>query len=42
VIAETIHGGVVGMEWRRPATGDLNGDDSHRFPHLTIVSNQVR
>ncbi len=42
VIAETVHGAVIGMEWGRPVTGDLCFDQARRFAQLTVAANQVR
>ncbi|MGL4288518.1 MAG: TIGR03808 family TAT-translocated repetitive protein [Phreatobacter sp.] len=35
-------GAVVGMEWKRPVTGDLARDGVGRFAQLTVAGNRVR
>jgi len=42
LIADTVHGAVVGMEWKKAVTGDLARGGASRFAQLTIGTNQVR
>jgi uncharacterized secreted repeat protein (TIGR03808 family) len=42
VIAETVHGAVIGMEWAKPVTGDLCFDQARRFAQLTVAANQAQ
>jgi hypothetical protein len=40
-IAASSRGAIVGMEWRKPVTGDLAGGGAERYPQLRISGNQV-
>ena len=42
LIAGAKLGAIVGMEWAKPATGDLNKEGAARYPQLTIANNQAR
>src|SRR5262249_12135591 len=42
LIAGTRLGAIVGMEWKRPVTGDLAKDGAARFAQLAISGNRVR
>lgn len=35
-------GAIVGMEWTKKVTGDLNKDGASAYPQLTIANNQAR
>jgi uncharacterized secreted repeat protein (TIGR03808 family) len=35
-------GGVIGMEWDKPVTGDLAKEGAQRYPQLTVANNLVR
>ena len=35
-------GAIVGMEWTKTVTGDLNKDGASAYPQLTIANNQAR
>ena len=41
VLSDTPHGAIVGMEWHKPATGDLALSGAERYPQLKISGNQV-
>lgn len=41
VISNVKRGAVVGMEWDKPATGDLTRGGADKFPQLTIADNKV-
>jgi hypothetical protein len=41
MFAETAHGAIVGMEWRKPVTGDLALSGAEQYPQLKITGNQV-
>jgi uncharacterized secreted repeat protein (TIGR03808 family) len=42
MISEARNGAIVGMEWKRPVTGDLAKDGAARYAQLSIVGNPVR
>jgi len=42
LIADTRQGAVVGMEWKKPVTGDLAKDGATRYAQLAISGNRVR
>ena len=42
MIAEVRSGAIVGMEWRKPVTGDLAKDGAARYAQLSISGNRVR
>jgi len=42
LIAGTQHGAIVGMEWKKPVTGDLAKDGAARYAQLAISGNRVR
>jgi uncharacterized secreted repeat protein (TIGR03808 family) len=47
VIADNMISGarlaaVVGMEWKKPVTGDLAKDGAERYAQLPVAGNQVR
>ncbi len=42
LISETRRGAIVGMEWKRPVTGDLSKDGAGRYAQLSIGNNRVR
>ena len=42
LIADTVHGAIVGMEHGRRVTGDLSRSGAERLAQLTIGANQVR
>jgi len=42
LIAETRHGAIVGMEWKKAVTGDLSKDGAGRYAQLSIAGNRVR
>jgi hypothetical protein len=35
-------GAIVGMEWKKPVTGDLSKDGAERYAQLSVVGNRVR
>ena len=35
-------GAIVGMEWKKPVTGDLAKDGAERYAQLSVVGNRVR
>jgi len=41
LISKTRAGAIVGMEWSKPATGDLARDGAARFPKLRVERNYV-
>ncbi len=42
LISEVRSGAIVGMEWKKPVTGDLSTGDTARYAQLSIVGNRVR
>jgi uncharacterized secreted repeat protein (TIGR03808 family) len=42
MISEARNGAIVGMEWKKPVTGDLAKDGAARYAQLSIVGNRVR
>jgi hypothetical protein len=42
LIADTQRGAIVGMEQKRPVTGDLAKDGPGRYAQLAISGNRVR
>ncbi|MDE1974471.1 MAG: TIGR03808 family TAT-translocated repetitive protein [Hyphomicrobiales bacterium] len=42
MIAETRSGAIIGMEWKRPVSGDLASDGAKRYAQLSIGGNRVR
>ena len=42
LISEVRSGAIVGMEWKKPVTGDLSKDGASRYAQLSIVGNRVR
>jgi uncharacterized secreted repeat protein (TIGR03808 family) len=42
MISEARSGAIVGMEWKKPVTGDLAKDGAARYAQLSIVGNRVR
>ncbi len=42
MIAEARGGAIVGMEWKKPVTGDLSKDGAGRYSQLSITGNRVR
>jgi uncharacterized secreted repeat protein (TIGR03808 family) len=47
VIADNLISGaqfaaIVGMEWKKPVTGDLSKDGAERYAQLSVVGNRVR
>jgi uncharacterized secreted repeat protein (TIGR03808 family) len=42
MISEVRRGAIVGMEWRKPVTGDLAKDGAERYAQLSIGGNRVR
>jgi uncharacterized secreted repeat protein (TIGR03808 family) len=42
MISEARGGAIVGMEWKKPVTGDLSKDGAARYAQLSIVGNRVR
>jgi hypothetical protein len=47
VIADNMISGarlaaIVGMEWKKPVTGDLSASGGERFAQLSIAGNRVR
>jgi uncharacterized secreted repeat protein (TIGR03808 family) len=41
MLADTKRGAIVGMEWRKPVTGDLALSGAEHYPQLKISGNQV-
>jgi uncharacterized secreted repeat protein (TIGR03808 family) len=35
-------GAIVGMEWKKPVTGDLSKDGAERYAQLSVAGNRVR
>ncbi len=42
LISDVRGGAIVGMEWRKPVTGDLAKDGATRYAQLSISGNRVR
>jgi uncharacterized secreted repeat protein (TIGR03808 family) len=42
MISEVRSGAIIGMEWKKPVTGDLSKDGAARYAQLSIVGNRVR
>src|SRR5271170_2732677 len=42
MISEVRSGAIVGMEWKKAATGDLGRDGAARYAQLSIGGNRVR
>jgi uncharacterized secreted repeat protein (TIGR03808 family) len=42
LISGARRGGIVGMEWQKPVTGDLATDGASRYAELSISGNRVR
>jgi uncharacterized secreted repeat protein (TIGR03808 family) len=42
MISDVRSGAIVGMEWKKPVTGDLAKDGPARYAQLSIVGNRVR
>ena len=42
MISEVRNGAIVGMEWKKPVTGDLAKDGAARYAQLSIGGNRVR
>jgi uncharacterized secreted repeat protein (TIGR03808 family) len=42
MISDVRSGAIVGMEWKKPVTGDLAKDGAARYAQLSIVGNRVR
>jgi uncharacterized secreted repeat protein (TIGR03808 family) len=42
LIAGVEHGAIVGMEWKKPVTGDLAKDGAGRYAQFAISGNRVR
>ena len=42
LISDTRRGAIVGMEWKKPVTGDLSKDGASRYAQLSIGNNRVR
>jgi uncharacterized secreted repeat protein (TIGR03808 family) len=42
MISDIRSGAIVGMEWKKPVTGDLSKDGATRYAQLSIVGNRVR
>jgi uncharacterized secreted repeat protein (TIGR03808 family) len=42
LISEVRQGAIVGMEWKKPVTGDLSKDGATRYAQLSIGGNRVR
>jgi uncharacterized secreted repeat protein (TIGR03808 family) len=42
MIADVRGGAIVGMEWKKPVTGDLAKDGAARYAQLSIGGNRVR
>jgi uncharacterized secreted repeat protein (TIGR03808 family) len=42
MIADVRNGAIVGMEWKKPVTGDLSKDGAQRYAQLSIGGNRVR
>jgi uncharacterized secreted repeat protein (TIGR03808 family) len=42
LISDVRSGAIVGMEWKKPVTGDLSKDGAQHYAQLSIAGNQVR
>jgi uncharacterized secreted repeat protein (TIGR03808 family) len=42
MISEVRGGAIVGLEWKKPVTGDLSKDGAGRYAQLSITGNRVR
>ncbi|MDR3419734.1 MAG: TIGR03808 family TAT-translocated repetitive protein [Xanthobacteraceae bacterium] len=42
MISDVRSGAIVGMEWKKPVTGDLTKDGAARYAQLSIGGNRVR
>jgi uncharacterized secreted repeat protein (TIGR03808 family) len=42
LISGARRGAIVGMEWKKPVTGDLSQEGAARYAQLTINGNRVR
>jgi uncharacterized secreted repeat protein (TIGR03808 family) len=42
MISDVRSGAIVGMEWKKPVTGDLSKDGAARYAQLSIGGNRVR
>ena len=42
MISDVRSGAIVGMEWKKPVTGDLATEDATRYAQLSISGNRVR
>ena len=42
MISDVRSRAIVGMEWKKPVTGDLAKDGTARYAQLSIVGNRVR
>jgi uncharacterized secreted repeat protein (TIGR03808 family) len=42
LISGARRGAIVGMEWKKPVTGDLSREGADRYAQLTISGNRVR
>jgi uncharacterized secreted repeat protein (TIGR03808 family) len=42
MISDARLAAIVGVEWKKPVTGDLSKDGGERFAQLSIVGNRVR
>jgi len=42
MISDARLAAIVGMEWKKPVTGDLSKDGGERFAQLSIAGNRVR
>jgi uncharacterized secreted repeat protein (TIGR03808 family) len=42
LISDVRSGAIVGMEWKKPVTGDLSKDGGARYAQLSIGGNRVR
>jgi uncharacterized secreted repeat protein (TIGR03808 family) len=42
MIAEARGGAIIGMEWKKPVTGDLSKEGAGRYSQLSITGNRVR
>jgi hypothetical protein len=42
MISDARRAAIVGMEWKKPVTGDLSTDGAAQFAQLSIAGNRVR
>jgi uncharacterized secreted repeat protein (TIGR03808 family) len=42
LISGALLGAIVGMDWKKPVTGDLTKEDTARYAQLSISGNRVR